>query len=553
MNKLNIALMLLMLFLPPAFAETEIFSGNIITDTNKNIENAGIFRLKYDEYANKVFVQTPTTNLIVDNGACKSNAVFKVCINRANFTDRNLTTYVSYYEVNLDIYKLTGSLETEITSTLATLLPNEATELAIKITNPTDFEITGIKYTQNLSNFFLQEVTGCTINGEGIEWTGSLKSKYEKKCTLKMSTDIDGNYNLAGSLTYFNGFEKETIPTKTVAIKVLPRQLKVQKSVDSYVEINRPFHINFSVQNANQESKIEGTMNYEIPASLKIIETTGNLIQSANTLRRSLNFGVGAILNFSLYLEPISEGNYAIKEEYSYIIKNVQDNFENATQINVIEPKPIINLTSEYAELKPGQKFIVIVTLANPSKFYDFKNIKAQLDVPFNNKAAQTLGNLKPNESYVIISNVFTVPENIDTPRINSIGLSALVEYELNGMRKSAEESLTLSFNKSSDNLPQTAQSETSEIAVQQPQQPVQDQSSEEREQQPPQTIEATMPSTKFKVDFSDKRLWVVFGLIIIVIFVVPVVIYSIRKKRNLQAQQQPEQQKQNPQQPKDF
>src|SRR3989344_4428604 len=161
MNKLNIALMLLMLFLPPAFAETEIFSGNIITDTNKNIENAGIFRLKYDEYANKVFVQTPTTNLIVDNGACKSNAVFKVCINRANFTDRNLTTYVSYYEVNLDIYKLTGSLETEITSTLATLLPNEATELAIKITNPTDFEITGIKYTQNLSNFFLQEVTGC--------------------------------------------------------------------------------------------------------------------------------------------------------------------------------------------------------------------------------------------------------------------------------------------------------------------------------------------------------------------------------------------------------
>src|SRR3989338_7508683 len=141
MNKLNIALMLLMLFLPPAFAETEIFSGNIITDTNKNIENAGIFRLKYDEYANKVFVQTPTTNLIVDNGACKSNAVFKVCINRANFSYKNVTTYVFYYEVDTTIYKLVGGLSAPGKAAKTTLFQNEQTEFTITITNPTDFDV----------------------------------------------------------------------------------------------------------------------------------------------------------------------------------------------------------------------------------------------------------------------------------------------------------------------------------------------------------------------------------------------------------------------------
>src|SRR3989338_3791803 len=98
-----------LLIIPIAFAETKIYSGNVMTDTEKAIEG-GIFKFSYDEYANKVFVQTPTTNLIIDNGACKPNAVFKVCINRANFSYKNITTYQSYYELNVDIYKMTGSL-----------------------------------------------------------------------------------------------------------------------------------------------------------------------------------------------------------------------------------------------------------------------------------------------------------------------------------------------------------------------------------------------------------------------------------------------------------
>jgi len=197
MPKLKIIFAIFMLFLPIVFAETKIYSGNVITDTEKVIEG-GIFKFRYDEYANKVFAQTPTTNLIVDNGACKSNAVFKVCINRANFSYRNITTYQSYYEINVDIYKLTGSLAYSIKSTLTELLPNEETDFTITITNPTDFEITSIKFSQDLSPFNLREVKGCSVNGNSIEWQGSLNPKYDRVCTAKISSDKQGAFDIVG-------------------------------------------------------------------------------------------------------------------------------------------------------------------------------------------------------------------------------------------------------------------------------------------------------------------------------------------------------------------
>src|SRR3989344_4064289 len=119
--KLMIFLSALILFLPLTFAETKIFSGNVVTDTDKVIDG-GTFRFTYDERSNKVFVQTPAGGLIVDNGACKPNDVFRVCINSANFSYKNITTYVYYYEVDTTIYKLTGSLSANSKSVLTTLL-----------------------------------------------------------------------------------------------------------------------------------------------------------------------------------------------------------------------------------------------------------------------------------------------------------------------------------------------------------------------------------------------------------------------------------------------
>ncbi|MBI3034878.1 hypothetical protein HYY71_01015, partial [Candidatus Woesearchaeota archaeon] len=109
MKNLIVFILMFILILQIAHAETKIFSGVVTTDSDQAIDGS-TFRFKYDENSNKAFVDTPAGGLIVENGACKPNNVFRVCINRANFSYKNITTYVFYYDIDATIYKLTGSL-----------------------------------------------------------------------------------------------------------------------------------------------------------------------------------------------------------------------------------------------------------------------------------------------------------------------------------------------------------------------------------------------------------------------------------------------------------
>ena len=145
MKKSIILLLALMLILPVAHAETPIFSGTVITDQNKVVEG-NTFKFIYDENSNKTFVQTPTQNMIIENGKCNSNSVFKVCVNSASYYDRNITSYVTYYQFDVAIYKLTGSLSASVASTNNNLLQGEPANMTITITNPTSFDINNIAY-----------------------------------------------------------------------------------------------------------------------------------------------------------------------------------------------------------------------------------------------------------------------------------------------------------------------------------------------------------------------------------------------------------------------
>ena len=111
MKRLLISIFMLFLIIPISYAETKIFSGKVVTGADKTIDG-GTFRFTYDENSKKAFVQTPAGGLIVESGACKPNNVFRVCINRANFSHKDIATYVYYYEIDTTIYKLTGSLST---------------------------------------------------------------------------------------------------------------------------------------------------------------------------------------------------------------------------------------------------------------------------------------------------------------------------------------------------------------------------------------------------------------------------------------------------------
>ncbi len=550
----KLIIIIFILFLPSVFAETKIYSGNVITDTDKVIEG-GIFRFRYDEYSKKVFVQTPTTNLIVDNGACKSNAVFKVCINRANFSYRNITTYQSYYEVNVDIYKLTGSLTSVSKSTLTELLPNEETDFTITITNPTDFEITSIKFSQDFSPFYLREVKGCSLNGDSLEWQGSLKPKYDRICTAKLFADKQGTYILSGSLSYFNGYETEEKTTDSITITVLPRQLKIIKTFDSYTEIKQPFYLNFSLQNTNSKEKLEGSLTYEFPGNINILKSPSGFTKDFNIVKRNIVLNVNEALNFSFYLEPTSEGKHTIQEKYKYTVKNVDNTFENSTSISTIEPKPEIDLISEYPQVNPGQKFIVLVKLKNPSRIYDLTSIKASLNVPYNNEVVQSISKLAKNQSYTIISNTFIAP---DSKEADTLNINLVIEYSLKEIPKTINKSLVVKIGspipqQSAVSEPQPAANQ-SETTTETQTAPVAQQAAASNQSQQEsaltEIIEENIFTNRFKVDFSDKMLWIFIGVIFVLIFILPITVYFIKKGKKPPIQQQ---QIQTPQQPKGF
>lgn len=334
-------LSVLILFLPLTFAETKIFSGNVITDTGKVVDG-GTFRFTYDENANKVFVQTPSTGLIVENGACKSNNVFRVCINRANFSHKNITTYVYYYELNVDIYKLTGSLSAASKVALSTLLQGEATDITITLTNPTDFEITDILFNYNLINFTIKEAKGCTLDNSKMTWQGSLQPKYDKTCTATIIAEREGKYSLAGNLSYFNGFEKEQKNIDALAVTVLPKQLKVTQLIDKSIELQQPFYINLSLHNMHQSEDIEAYITITLPSHISLIKDKPAFNKEGRVMKQSLILKHGNIANYSLYLEAGSYGQETISYRYFYLVKGISDAIENSTFVDIAGFKPLI-------------------------------------------------------------------------------------------------------------------------------------------------------------------------------------------------------------------
>lgn len=449
MRKIIINFFILALFLQIVNAETQIFSGKVITDTDKAIEG-GIFRFTYDDKSNKVFVQTPFTNLIVDNGFCKSNAVFKVCINRANFSHKNITTYVYYYEIDATIYKLTGSLSASGKVVLNKLLPSETTDFSISIKNPTDFDITNIFYQQNFTGFTLANVKGCEADENRLSWQGSLYSKYDKVCTATIIADKEGAYSLAGSLSYFNGYENEKKSTDTISITVLPRQLKTTHFITKDVEVKRPFYINISLQNIHKDEKIDGTTTIEIPNGINLVKNVEGFSRDFNILKQNFVLEPSSFKNYSFYLEATSETDKPIKQTFDYSIKTIRDKIENNTFVNPLEPKPIINFSSELAELTPGKNFIVIAKIKNPSKIHSLADIEAKLNAPFNDEIVRNLDKLLPNESYTIISNVLSLPRTI--PAMDKFTTNLEISYDFYGI-KSINKSIDLKVKYDSINI----------------------------------------------------------------------------------------------------
>ncbi|MEK6892044.1 MAG: hypothetical protein AABX25_02555 [Nanoarchaeota archaeon] len=542
MKKSLMILPVILIIIPIAFAESKIFSDNVITDSYLKLAE-GTFRFTYDADGNQTFVMTPTINMIIQNGECKSNGVFKVCINSADYYDRNITTYVTYYKVNADIYKETGSLSATSTASPNTLLQKESTSIKISISNPTDLDVSKISYVEDFYPFTIINVTGCNLDGTVMKWSGSLQSRYTQTCTATLfAPEQSGVKAIVGNLSYYNGFNTETISTDTLSITVLPKQLHIDESSDSKSEMDKPFYINLSLSNINSDQSLDVSMSIPISSNFVVVKKTAEISKSYDELTYSARMQPGNVVNFSIYLKPTSGGNFSISKKFTYTIKNMRDTIENVTYISVLDPAPVIDLVSEYGEISPGQKFIVSAKLTNPSAIYTLQDIQAKLSIPYVADVAQNLKQLGPNESYSIISNTFALPD-AGYPR-DYLKVSLEVDYTLNNIQRTLNKSIEVRIKQKngannsvlSTNLT-TSTAQTQAATQQNQNSSVSSQQTQQSAPPPPKTPSTQVTEEKLnlpkpKLDFSDKKVIIIIGVLFVLLFVVPPIIYKIKKNK---------------------
>ncbi len=444
--------------------ESNIFSGTVLTNTEKIIEG-GKFRFIYEKSQDKVFVVTPFGDLIVNNNNCESNSRFKVCINKVNFSHKNFTTYAYYYNIDTTIYKRAGKLITSFNVVPDRLLQQQSARFTITFSNPTIFPISNISYSQEFKNFLVTEIDGCTLDGNDrnkIVWSGSIEPNYQESCTATIVAQEDGKFELEGNISYFDFYDTQKEKVKSIPIEVLPKKLKVVQNIDKSIEVKSPFYFNISLTNIDLIEDIDASISISLPAQIAIINDAG-FNQDLNFLKHKVKIEHGSTKNYSFYLESKSEINEEIKQNYAYEIKNIVDTIENNVLINVVEPKPIIELFTEHDELEPGQNFVVIVYIKNPSTYHPFKDIKASLDFGAEN-IEKDLENLMPNVKFTVINKTLITPKNLSTG-VNKTIINLDIYYKFEGIERSLNKYLELGIKNESKSINQTKKSiQTTEL-----------------------------------------------------------------------------------------
>lgn len=530
-------IMVFVFLIPIALAEVKIHSGTVITGNDLKLSE-GTFRFTFDSEGNQTFVQTPTINMIIKSGECRSNGLFRICMGSAEYYDRNATTWVTYYKVYTDIYKQSGSLSTSASAGSNTLLQKESTSVKITIQNPTEQEVTKISYAEDFYPFIVLNVTGCALEGTSFKWTGSLQSGYSQTCTATFyAPETPGTYNFAGNLSYFNGFSQETSSTSALSLVVSKKQLQVKESSDSNGEVDKAFHINLSLSNINPTENLDLSMAIPISANFNVLKKTAGMTYANGELAYSGRIQPGNSVNLSISLKPTAGGILSINKAFTYTVKNMRETIENSTYISVVDPNPIIDLNSEYGELSPGQRFIISTRIYNPSMVYTLQDIGAKLSLPFAPEINQNMKQLAPNQSYSIISNSFTLPESYSG---DGLKVTFNLKYTLNGMEKSIQRTMDLKVRQPTSGGQSNGVLAADSLSNGEP--VLQQSSGSSATQQPatPPQAEDTLPEPKeekfslksAKLDFSNKTVLIFVGVLFLFLFIVPAAIYKIRKSK---------------------
>lgn len=396
-----------------AAAEKEVFSGKVYTNQEKTIDSYN-WTFLYDLQSQKVLVDLPASSIIISRGNCDTRDAYRICIDRANFSSRNYTTYVDTYELGIRVFKITPEISVNRTLSPGTLLQGEQGLVKVIIDNPSNFEVSDLDYREDFSKFKIKELQGCeNINGI-IQWKGSLKLKYSKECSFKIRAYGEISIQSKANLTYNDGFSVITAQSPLLSIEVKGKQLKAVAGKSSWIEPKIPFQYNLTLENLNEKEEISAHLSSLFPSYVKIKKKPEDFWVSGSELLGNVKLKAKEKKPFTFTLEADSGGSEPVRHKLDYTIKTLDDKIELQDLMEILSLKPEISLIISNNSPNPNEKIIFIADLKNPSRHHDFTALKAELASEFIEPVANELKALKSNQSYRILSNTLIAPNDID-------------------------------------------------------------------------------------------------------------------------------------------
>ena len=404
------------------------------------VVNGENFTFSYAPEQDKVFVMTPASSLIVKNHQCNTNQIFMVCIDgvdQLNITNR---TYFDY-EVTAKIYQLKKSLEVKGTLSKSEIYPGQEIGLQFSIRNPNSYEAKDVYFVQSLDKFEVITHHFCGTEGNSLFWKGNLQPYSSISCNATLKGLVPGYHILVSNITFYNVFFKDSKNPVIGNTTVHPKQLLFFINHTNISEINVPYKILFGLQNLHGTETIETQTDFDFPRSVEVIEPKEGADNELHTFSYAAKIPPNLSIRKELVVSANAPGIIPIKYNLNYRLteKDISDSQYDISFWKVREPKPLVQFGIETEKIEPGKDFVFVVKISNPADFKYFYDISAILKVEENEKSEGSVTNLKPKESYSIVTSRIRVPFNASVlaSMNNSIRVNLSYDYLIDGQKKS--------------------------------------------------------------------------------------------------------------------
>ncbi len=415
----------MLVLIPNAFSiyKESVYSGTVNDRGTLNISGTS-FEFRIDSVSSKVYVEIDISALIIPSRECKIKDSFNICIGNVSFSYRNYTEYIDIYKAVVDIYRIKSKIDIKHTIGISNILIDEETTAERAIENTADIAANDVTAVISIPiNLLVIGAEGCAKTSNSMIFKNDVFPRQVRKCIYKLKGLRGGNFELAANVTYFDGTEQVNAASGAVSGKVYNQSLKIiQQFNKSRIDIGEKVNLTINLENTNDKYSIDvTTFSINMPDNVLLVErpkdTSGNdrIISWSGTLAPKEKKG------FVAELQSYLPENFSIPAEAAYKESRFMRAANSASKLEVYCDCPSLSHVSSVPITAPNQKTNIAISITNPSKVYDFKDIRLNYfkNIPFLDDLPTYYPKISPLETIKIFSSSITGPDSGEVYHLN--------------------------------------------------------------------------------------------------------------------------------------